>query len=308
MVARLDLRVTHYDNTLPVAHQSADGDAFGQPQVFHLVLGYLGTCLYDKLCYVGIGHSEAFHVAYVCVKHHLVDVAGGYHFLVDDGADVQAFCHAYVIYVFHFGNGLPYFHALGGKAGKDVGFRVSGQCHKSVGILDALLYQQVHVAPVPIDNHDLVVQLLSQSVATRQIVVYDFHLHVVRHALGGADGNSATTHNHYALHVHIILFACDFPDVRNVFAGSREINDVVQLDGIIPPGYQGLAASFDGYDVIRQGGVAQLVQRYVQYFGFFTHLGAYQYQGAVAEFPPLAHPAHADGRSDFPGSQHFRID
>ena len=38
------------------------------------------------------------------------------------------------------------------------------------------------------------------------------------------------------------------------------------------------------------------------------HIGGSEKIGSSAEFPPLAYPAHADGRYDFFGGKHFRID
>ena len=59
--------------------------------------------------------------------------------------------------------------------------------------------------------------------------------------------------------------------------------------------YQCFVTAFDGYHVIGQFRSAQLVQGDVQNLSLFAHLGTYQNQCTAAKFPPLAHPAHADG-------------
>ena len=82
----------------------------------------------------------------------------------------------------------------------------------------------------------------------------------------------------------------------------------MQLEDVVAAGDERLVAALDGHDVVGQAGSAQLVQGDVQYLGLLAHLGAYQDEGAAAEFPPLAHPAHADGGHDLLGGQHFGVD
>ena len=55
----------------------------------------------------------------------------------------------------------------------------------------------------------------------------DFYLHIVRHILGGTDSDAASTHNHYITHVGIILFPGYLTYIRNIFASSGEVNNII---------------------------------------------------------------------------------
>lgn len=61
--------------------------------------------LHRKFRHIGVGKGQLY-IADVRVQHHLVDMAGGNHFFVDDGAYVQTLGHAYVVDAFHFRHGL----------------------------------------------------------------------------------------------------------------------------------------------------------------------------------------------------------
>ena len=98
------------------------------------MFGDFGTGFHGEFRNVGIGKCQALHVADVSIQHHLIDVAGGNHFLVDYRTDVEAFRHTYIIYVFHFRHRLADAHALGGKAGENVSFRIVRQGNKSLRI------------------------------------------------------------------------------------------------------------------------------------------------------------------------------
>ena len=137
MVARLNHGVTGHEHTFTVANKSTDGDTLGQSHILDGLLGDTRTFLYLEFCYIGIGKGEAFHIGYVGIEHHLIDVAGGNHLLVDDGTDVQTFCHADIVNVFYFCHGLDDSQSFGGQASQDVRFRIAGQSHESIGILDS---------------------------------------------------------------------------------------------------------------------------------------------------------------------------
>ena len=111
----------------------------GRPRSFTGCLVIFEACLDGKLRYIGIGKGEAFYVAHIGIQHHLVDMAGGNHLLVDDRADVEAFSHAYIVDIFYFGYGFSYTHAFCCQTGKNVCFRVSGQCHKGFRYSSILL-------------------------------------------------------------------------------------------------------------------------------------------------------------------------
>ena len=154
-------------------------------------------------------------------------MAGSNHLFVDDGADVKAFGHAYVVDVLHFRYGFADSHAFGGKAGQDISLRVAGQGNEGFRIFQSLFHKQVHIPSVAIDNHGTVVKQLGQAVAAVQVVVHDFHLHVVRDILGGSYGNPASTHNHHVAHIGIIFLAGYFADVGDVFSCGGEVYDVM---------------------------------------------------------------------------------
>ena len=85
-------------------------------------------------------------------------MAGGNHLLVDYRADVKTLRHAYIINVFYFCHCFIHTHTFGGKAGEDVRFGVSGQCHKSFCVFETFFDEQVHIAAVSVDNHGTIVQ------------------------------------------------------------------------------------------------------------------------------------------------------
>ncbi len=94
---------------------------------------------------------EESYVHHVGIKHQsLIDVAGSNHFLVDDGTDIQTFCHAHVIHVFDGSYGLAHTHSLGGEAGEDIGLRISRQCHESLGASDSFLCEERNVAAIAV--------------------------------------------------------------------------------------------------------------------------------------------------------------
>ena len=145
--------------------------------------------------------------------------------------------------------------------------------------------------------------------------VWNNNLHENRKAFEGTgdsenkltDCDTATSHNHYIAYVGIVFFAGYLTYIRNVFAGSGEINNVMQFNNIVSARDNRFRSAFDGHYVVRNVGTAQLVQRYIQDFSLFAHLRTNQNQRTSAELPPLAYPAHAHGRYDFFSSQHFRV-
>ena len=271
------------------------------------MFGNFRVGFHGELCNVGIGKGQAFYVTDVSIQHHLIDVAGGNHLLIDYRTDVEALCHTYIIYIFYFRHCLADAHTFGGKAGKNVCFRVFRQGYEGFCVLQTFFDKQAHIASVPVDNHNLIVKKFCQAVATVQVIVYDLHLHIVGYILGGSHGNTASTHDHYVAYVGIIFLSGYLTYIRYILAGSGEVNDVMQFDYIVTARNQCFVAAFDGYYVIGLVCFGQLVQRNIQYFRFFTHLGTDKYQRSATEFPPLAHPTHTYGRYDFFSGKHFRV-
>ena len=97
--------------------------------------------LHGEFCNVGIGKSKTFYIADISIQHHLVDVAGGDHLLVDHRTDIEAFCHTYIIYIFYFCHCFADAHTFGCKAGENIRFRVVRQCYESFRILQTFFNQ-----------------------------------------------------------------------------------------------------------------------------------------------------------------------
>ena len=199
-------------------------------------------------------------------------MAGGNHFFIDYRADVQAFRHTDVIDIFYFRHCFAHSHAFGGKAGQDIGLRVTGQGYESFRVFQSLFNQQVHIPSVSVDNHGLIIEQLCQAVTAVYVVIHNFYLHVIRYILCCTDCDAAAAHNHHIAYVGIFFLSGNFSDVRDVFPGSGEVYDIVQFDGIVSTGDNGFGAPFDGYYVIGNIRRTQFGQRDIQYFGFFTHL------------------------------------
>ena len=87
-VAGLNGGVARNEDAFAIPHQSANGDAGRQLEIFHRFLRDFGAFLRDEFSHVGVGIHQKAHVVHVGIEHHLIDVAGGDGFLVDDGADV----------------------------------------------------------------------------------------------------------------------------------------------------------------------------------------------------------------------------
>lgn len=100
-VARFYLCITRNEHSFFTANQSTDGYTDRHAEFLHRFLGYLRTFFGYKLSHIGVSAHQESHVHHVGIEHHLVDVAGGNHLLVDNGTDIQTLCHAHVVYVFY---------------------------------------------------------------------------------------------------------------------------------------------------------------------------------------------------------------
>ena len=122
------------------------------------MLGYLSSGGNGKLCNIRIGECQAFYIRHISIQHHLVDVAGGDHFFIDNRADVETFRHADIVDILHLRNSLFHSHAFGGETGKDVGFGIPGQGNEGFCVFQPFFNKKIHVTAVPVDNHRLVIQ------------------------------------------------------------------------------------------------------------------------------------------------------
>ena len=97
-------------------------------------------------------------------------------------------------------------------------------------------------------------------------------------------------------------------DVGNVVAGGHEVGEVVEFQLIVTTRDDGIAASLDGYHVVRVVGTADVLERLVEDFASLTQLDAEHHEGAVVHIPALAHPTHLESIVDIYGSKHLWID
>ena len=307
-VARFNLRVARNEHSLLATHQSADGHADGHSQVLDRFLGYLGSFFGDELRHVGVGIHEKAHVHHVGVEHHLIDVAGGNHLLVDDGSDVEALSHAHVVDVLYGSHGLSHSHALGCEACQDIGLCVSRQRHESLRAAYSLLVEQRDVASVAMDDECLVLVEYFVEVLTPCLVLLDdFALHVFGHFLHGSHGRASSAHNHHVLYVHIVLLAHYFSDVGNIVASGHEVSQVVEFQLVVTAGDDGFVASLDGHYVVGVVGSADVLERLVQYLAGLSQLDAEHYQGTVVHVPSLSHPTHLQSVVDVDSGEHLWI-
>ena len=272
-------------------------------------LGY-GTALGSReLGYVGIGNGQTAYVGNIGVQKHAVDVACRYGLLVDNGADVQFACHGHVVHVFHLCYGFPDSQSLGGKACQYVVLRVAGQCHETLYVANALVYEQVGVAGIAMDNHYVaIVQLLHQLLAAVLVVLYDFQADVVGLGMCHVQGDIATAHNHGLAHVGIVLFAHYLADEGNVLACGHKVGYVAQEHFCVTVGDDGCLVALDCYDVEWRSGTAEVFQRFVEQVPcllpqFYTH----QAQCSAMHLPVLAHPGAFQSVNDFLGGKFFGV-
>ena len=149
--------VTRHEQSLTVANESTYGHTLRQSEVLNGLLCNLRTFRRNELCDIGIGCHEEAHVVNVGIEHHLIDVAGGYRLLVDDGADVQTLSHTYVVDVLDHCHRLAHSHSLGCKTSEDISLSITGERHESLRILYALFDKKREVASVTVDDKRLVV-------------------------------------------------------------------------------------------------------------------------------------------------------
>ena len=93
-VARLQLGVTIDKRSLIcAANVTTKGDSSRQAQLTDGLRTGGATLFRNNLGHIGTGYGKALDVVGIGVEHHLIDTACRYHFLVDDGADVELLGH-----------------------------------------------------------------------------------------------------------------------------------------------------------------------------------------------------------------------
>ena len=197
-------------------------------------------------------------------------MAGSNKFLINHRTDIQAFCHADIIHIFHFCYSLGYSHPFSSQTSQDISFRVSSQCNKCFCIPDTLFQKQFHITSIPVDNHHFIIHKFSQTITTVQVTFYNLRPHIFRHILHCTHSNTASSH------IRIMFLTGYFTDIRNVFLCCSKIYHIIQHNHIITSRDNCLSSSFNGYDVKRNISTSEFVQRYIKNFGSFTHLSTNQ--------------------------------
>ena len=91
--------------------------------------------------------------------------------------------------------------------------------------------------------------------ASVDILLDNLDLHIVWCIHCRTDGDSTTTHNHHVTHIGIIFFTSYLANIRHIFSSGGEINNVVELELIVTTRNDGLVATFDGNNMIRNNSI-----------------------------------------------------
>lgn len=118
-------------------------------------------------------------------QHHLVDVAGGDHFFIDNRADVETFRHTDIVDILHLRNSLFHSHAFGGETGQRMlvsEFPV--RATKASVFFSPSSIRRSMSRPSPL----IIIVLSSNNSVSRlqriDIIIDDFHLHIVQAHIG----------------------------------------------------------------------------------------------------------------------------
>ena len=187
MVTCLDLGVTGYQYGLLVTDKSADGDSARQGDILYLIAGDFSSLHDIEFCYIGIGECQALDIGDISIEHHLVNMAGGNLLFVDDCANIQFFGHVDVVNVLNLCDGLGYAETFGSQTGQNVGFRVVGQGHESLGVFYSFTQKQAGITAVAVNDHYPVIAHFGQLVAAVHVTLDYLEVHVVGHELWRAE-------------------------------------------------------------------------------------------------------------------------
>ena len=128
---------------------------------------------------------------------------------------------------------------------------------------DTLFDEQVGVASVAIDDKLRLVEHFVQVFATLDASFYNLYVHVFGHYLYRTDSRASATHNHYILHIDIVLFSCEFTYIRYVFFSRHEVSKVFLFQRFVTIGNDSFVPALDGYNVVRVVGAAYLPEWFV---------------------------------------------
>ena len=294
-VALLKLCVTIDKVALSVADETTEGSVVGQTEFANEFLGDATVFCHLDFCHIGIGNGQRLERRYICLEHHLINMTRGKSFLVDNRTNIKAFCHTDVIGIFHHRNGLSYSHTLGSKAGKDVGFRIFGGCHKGLCETDVFLFQQIDIAPICLQHgHASFVNLFQEDVCQFANALGVGLKHLCRHRFGhildGVDGSRTSAEKHHMLHLLIPVLTRKRLDLVKVFGHGHKVNEVIGSNTSIPAGNERFAAVLECYDEVGVVGLTEVLEGFVYNLRIFAHLHPKQNETPFFKLPPLAHP------------------
>ena len=115
-------------------------------------------------------------------------------------------------------------------------------------------------------------------------------LHVFWHFLHRSHGSATATHDHHVLHIYIMFLSHNLADVRDIVASGHEVGEVVELQLVVTTRDDGLAATLDGYYMVRVVGTADVLEWLVEYLASLTQLDAQHDERTIVDNPNAAVP------------------
>ena len=141
-VACLDLRAATDQQSLTVADDTTDGCTLGKAQFEHFLACHLRVRLGCELSHIGIGRHKEVDVVDVGIEHHLINVTGSQHFLIDDGTNIEAFGHRNIVEILDHGHSFPHAQSFGRQTSQNICLGIARERHKGLRILNTLLVEQ----------------------------------------------------------------------------------------------------------------------------------------------------------------------
>ena len=87
-----------------------------------------------------------------------------------------------------------------------------------------------------------------------------------------------------------MLLTYDFADVGDIFLGSHEIGEVIDMELVQTTGDDGVVVTLDSHDVIGVVWTAEVFQWLVEYLCTLAELDAKQDECSTVYIPSLANP------------------
>ena len=206
-------------------------------------------------------------------------MARGKCFLIDNGADVQTFCHANVVRVFHHGNRLSHPHSFGGKAGENVCFRVFRCCNKGLGKGNIFFLQEIHIATICLEHSDLsFVNFFQENVCqffyALGIGFKNLGSHCLRHVFYSMDSCRTAAEEHDVLDFLIPFLTRQLLDLLKVFGFCHKVDNIIGRNAGVPTGNECLCTVLQRHNVVGIIGFTKVLEGDVDNAGVFAHLYA----------------------------------